>query len=236
MSWSTIEFAGKSADVYVPALAEKPAGVVMFLHGYDGVTLKENPQYTQELARHNLIGFCPVGPHCWWSDVIYPPFDELLSPVDFLVQHVPAYCQAQWQIEPPHIAVCGFEMGGQGALQLTYRHARQFPTVVAISPKIDFESWWGHGTSLDTLFADREAARQRTAILHLHPLNYPKHQFLLCDPTDLYCFDGVLTLASKLSSTGILFEQDFVSTHGGFGWGYVNAMAPAVMDYLKRSC
>lgn len=236
MSWSTIEFAGKSADVYVPALAEKPTGVVMFLHGYDGVTLKENPQYTQELARHNLIGFCPLGPHCWWSDVIYPPFDEQLSPVDFLVQHVPAYCQAQWQIEPPHIAVCGFEMGGQGALQLTYRHARQFPTVVAISPKIDFESWWGHGTSLDTLFADREAARQRTAILHLHPLNYPKHQFLLCDPTDLYCFDGVLTLASKLSSTGILFEQDFVSTHGGFGWGYVNAMAPAVMDYLKRSC
>ena len=71
--------------------------------------------------------------------------------------------------------------------------------------------------------------------MHLHPLNYPKHQFLLCDPTDLYCFDGVLTLASKLSSTGILFEQDFVSTHGGFGWGYVNAMAPAVMDYIKRN-
>ena len=73
-------------------------------------------------------------------------------------------------------------MGGQGALQLGYRYARQFPIVVAISPKVDFETWWGHDTSLDTLFSDREAARQRTAILQLHPLNYPKHQLLLCDP------------------------------------------------------
>lgn len=123
-------------------------------------------------------------------------------------------------------------MGGQGALQLAYRHARQFPTVVAISPKIDFDTWWGHGTSLDTIFSDREAARQRTATLHLHPLNYPKHQLLLCDPADPYCFDGVLTLASKLSSTGIPFEQDFETTHGGFGWNYANAMAPRAIEFI----
>ena len=126
-------------------------------------------------------------------------------------------------------------MGGQGALQLAYRHARKFPTVVAISPKVDFETWWGHGTSLDTLFSDREAARQRTAILHLHPLNYPKHQLLLCDPADLYCFEAVLTLASKLSSTGIPFDQDFETSHGGYGWSYANLMASRTIEFIANT-
>ena len=232
MNWSKIEIAGKPADVFVPLLANKPVGAVLFLHGYDAVTLKDNEAYTRELTKHNLIALCPLGPHCWWTDAIYGPFDEVLSPVDFLAQSVPTCCQRHWQIEPPRIAVCGVEMGGQGALQLAYRHARQFPTVVAISPKIDFDTWWGHGTSLDTIFSDREAARQRTATLHLHPLNYPKHQLLLCDPADPYCFDGVLTLASKLSSTGIPFEQDFETTHGGFGWNYANAMAPRAIEFI----
>ena len=232
MTWSTIECAGKSVHVFVPETGTKPNGVVLFLHGYDGITLLDNAAYTQELEKQNLIGLCPVGQQCWWTDAIYEPFDALKSPVEFLAKNIPSFCQEHWQVEPPKIAVCGVEMGGQGALQLAYRHARQFPIVVAISPKVDFESWWGFGTSLDTIFTDREAARQRTATLHLHPLNYPKHQLLLCDPTDSYCFDGLLTLASKLSSTGILFEQDFESSPGGYGWNYANAMAPRVIEFI----
>lgn len=232
MNWSTIDIAGKPAELLVPVSLKPPAGVVLFLHGYDGLTLKENPFYTQELMKHNLIGLCPLGPHCWWTDVVYPPFDEQTSPIEFLAQQVPLYCQQSWNLEPPRIGVCGVEMGGQGALQLAYRQARRFPNVVAISPKIDFETWWGHGTSLDMLFSDREAARQRTAILQLHPLNYPKNQLLLCDPADYYCIDGVLTLASKLSSTGIPFEHDFESRHGGFGWNYANAMASRAVEFM----
>lgn len=232
MSWSTTSIAGKTADQFVPMGDTPPSGVVLFLHGYDDVTLKDNSHYTHELTRHNLVGICPRGSHCWWTDALYEPFDAQISPCDFLAQMIPPYCQQMWQIEPPRIAVCGVEMGGQGARQLAYRHARQFPIVVAISPKVDFETWWGYDTSLDTLFADREAARQRTAILHLHPLNYPKHQLLLCDPADVYCFDGLLTLASKLSSTGIPFEHDFETTHGGFGWNYANKVAPRAITFI----
>jgi S-formylglutathione hydrolase len=235
MSWSTIEIEGKPSEIFVPESATQPVGVVLFLHGYDGVTLKDNPSYSQEFIKHNVIGLCPLGPQCWWTDAVYPPFDERISPIEFLAKQVPAFCHQAWNLEPPRIAVCGVEMGGQGALQLAYRHARQFPIVVAISPKVDFETWWGHGTSLDVLFSDREAARQRTAILQLHPLNYPKHQLLLCDPTDHYCFDGILTLASKLSSTGIPFVHEFESRHGGYGWNYPNAMASRVLDFIGSS-
>ena len=117
MGWSVSEIAGKSADVFVPSGPENPNGIVLFLHGYDGVTLKDNPSYTKELTKHNLIGLCPLGPQCWWTDAVYAPFDEERSPVDFLAQEIPNFCRTTWQIEPPKIAVCGVEMGGQGALQ-----------------------------------------------------------------------------------------------------------------------
>lgn len=225
----------KPVDVFELDSNEPPRAIVVFLHGYDGMTLRDNPAYTEMLNSHRLACVCPIGPECCWTDRIYAPFDPRISPVDFLFQQVPAYCRARWNLDVAKIGLTGVEMGGQGALQLAYRHARQFSVVAAISPKVDFETWYGHGTTLDVIFNDRESARQATAILHVHPLNWPKHQLLLCDPADVYCFDGVVTLSSKLSSTGIPFETDFVSTHGGFGWSYANAMAKPVVEFLSKS-
>jgi S-formylglutathione hydrolase len=205
---------------------------VLFLHGYDGATLRDNPVYTALLNKHALACICPLGPQCWWTDRVFPPFDPVFSPIEFLAKNIPGYCQARWRMEPSQIGVCGVEMGGQGALQLVYRHARQFAVVAAISPIVDFESWHGHGTTLDDMFPTREAARQATAILHIHPLDWPRRQLLLCDPADRYCFDGIMRLASKLSSSGVPFESDFEATHGGFGWNYANAMAPIAIGFL----
>ncbi len=233
--WSTDLMSGKSVELFEPDSANPPRAVVMFLHGYDGVTLRDNGIFTDLLNKHELACLSPLGPGCWWTDRVYPPFDPTVSPVDFLFQHIPEFCKTRWNLDLDKIGLTGVEMGGQGALQLAYRHARQFSVVAAIAPKVDFESWYGHGTTLDEIFSDREAARQATAILHIHPLNWPKHQFLLCDPADVYSFDGVMTLASKLSSTGIPFETDFVSTHGGFGWNYANAMAKPVIEFLAKS-
>ncbi len=233
MGWTTTELAGKTADWFLPDGAPAKHAAV-FLHGYDGVTLKDNAAYTSELQRHALQVICPHGGRCWWSAAIDPQFDLQRSPVEFLHEEIAKFFAAQAADETAKIGVFGREMGGQGALQLAYRHARQFPVVVAISPKIDFEDWHGHGTSLDEIFPDREAARQATATLHIHPLDWPKHQLLLCDPADVYCRDGVATLASKLSSSGIPFDTDFQSSHGGYGWNYANAMAGRVVGYLAE--
>ena len=228
--WTTTTLAGKTCDRFEPA--GEPTGVILFLHGYDSVTLKDNPAYTAALERHRLACICPHGPRCWWTDTVYPAFDPQLSPLAFLRGPLREAIATTWPDAGKWLAVTGIEMGGQGALQLAYRAAREFPVVAAISPKVDFETWHGHGTTLDELFPDREAARQQTATLHLHPLNWPRQQLLLCDSADLYCLDGVLTLASKLFSTGIPFEQDFTTTHGGYGWNYANAMATKTIDFL----
>lgn len=233
MTWTTIHLAGKSADCFAPANCSSPKPA-LFLHGYDGVTLKDNSQYTAEFERYGLQVICPHGPRCWWTDVVAPSFDPGISPVQFLANEIPRFFEQAFGQTPAAIGLFGVEMGGQGALQLAYRHSRTFSVVVAISPKVNFEEWHGHGTSLDELFPDAEAARQATAILHIHPLNWPKRQLLLCDPADIYCRDGVQTLASKLSSSGIPFDEDFRTSHGGYGWQYANAMAGRVVSYLAE--
>ena len=82
------------------------------------------------------------------------------------------------------------------------------------------------------MFHDRESARQHTAILQLHPLNWPRHQLLVCDPTDTEWIESAERLSSKLYSTGIPFESDFESSHGGHSWDYFNAMAPRVIEFV----
>lgn len=234
MPWSAAQMSGKSVEVFELDSGASPKAVIVFLHGYDGLTLRENSTYTELLNRHGLACVSPLGIGCWWSDRVFTPFDPILSPIEFLSKTLAEFCRDRWKVEPTQIGVTGVEMGGQGALQLAYRNARKFATVAAISPKVDFETWYGHGTTLDEIFPDREAARQATATLHIHPLDWPKHQLLVCDPADVYCFDGVVTLASKLSSTGIPFDTDFVSTHGGFGWAYADAIAPQVIAFLAK--
>jgi hypothetical protein len=53
------------------------------------------------------------------------------------------------------------------------------------------------------MFASPEDARQETAILKIHPLNWPKHQFVVCDPRDEYWFESAERLSLKLHSSGI---------------------------------
>jgi pimeloyl-ACP methyl ester carboxylesterase len=138
--WSSDTLSGKPADIFTPEGSESASGVVVFLHGYDGVTIRDNPAYTSELNRNRLACVCPHGPECWWTDRVFEPFDATLSPIDFLAQQLPEYCLKKWGLEPSRLGVTGIEMGGQGALQLSYRHARKFSIVVAISPKVDFRS------------------------------------------------------------------------------------------------
>ncbi len=228
--WSTVTLAGKSVERFIPT--ETPVGIAVYLHGYDNRLLTESAAYTAALREHQLICYAPQGPGCWWTDTLAPTFDPALSPIAWLRGPLREALQtAHGELATP-LAVFGYEMGGQGALQLAYRAAREFPVVAAVAPKVDFETWYGHGTTLDDLFPDRESARQQTATLHLHPLNYPKSQLIVCDPADVYCLDGAVTLASKLTSTGILFEQDFVTSHGGYGWHYAEALADRVAAFL----
>ncbi|MEZ6064437.1 MAG: alpha/beta hydrolase-fold protein [Planctomycetaceae bacterium] len=161
------------------------------------------------------------------------PFDPHVTPAAYLRDTLaPVLCDA-YQLDSDRVALCGVGMGGQGALNLAFRHARQFRTVVAIAPDIDFHQWYGQGLPIDRMFPSQEAARQQTAVLHLHPLNWPRSMLLLCDPANRACFDGTERLASKLYSSGVPFEQDLSTTVGEPGWKYVERVIGRAVEFIS---
>lgn len=232
--WTQTEIAGKNADLFEPSRRSESKYVVLFLHGHGRILLRDNATFTSELDRYALRAICPHGQRSWWADRICAEFDAEQTPLRYLHDRLLPWVAEAWGIQPPAIGVTGVSMGGQGALRLAYRYPQEFPVVAAISPTIDFQTYYGRGLPLDGLYADLESARQDTVTMLLHPLNWPRHQLLVCDPADPEWIEGVERLASKLSSTGIPFERDFSTRHGGHSWEYFNHMAPQVMKFLSE--
>ncbi len=237
--WEQTTIAGKTADIFLPsrveALGTRPGagGVVIFLHGHGMQTLAEKPVFTEWLDRFGLRTVCPHGKRSWWGEKVCAEFDPEISPAKYVRENVLGWIAETWDVTPPAIALLGVSMGGQGALKLAYRRPQDFPIVVALSPAVDFQIWHGRGLPLDEMYPTPESARQDTATLQLHPLNWPRNQLITCDPSDEDWFEGAERLISKLSSTGIPFESDLATMYGGHSWDYFNHMAPRAMTYIR---
>jgi S-formylglutathione hydrolase len=230
--WQQVVIGDKPADVYFPSCRSPQKFSVLFLHGHGRITLKDNAVYTSHLERLGLACVCPHGERSWWGDRICREFDAAVTPTAYLRDSVLPWMKEQCQCAPPAIALLGVGMGGQGALRLAYRFPEQCPIVAAVAPTIDFQIWLGRGLPLDDMYPTAEAARQDTATLAMHPLHWPRHQLLMSDPTDVEWFDSAQRLASKLSSTGIPFECDFETRHGGQSWNYINHVADRVTQFM----
>ena len=87
---------------------------------------------------------------------------------------------------------------------------------------------------LSAMYRDAEEARQDTATLHIHPLNWPRHQFFCCDPADERWHDSADRLHMKLFSLGIPHEYELETTAGGHSWEYFEHMAPRIFEFLAQ--
>lgn len=233
-TWTTEQIAGRPAEVYEPASRRNLRAAILFLHDLDLQTPGQDPVLRAELERCGLPVFSPHGGRCWWLERICSDFDPQIAPLTWIRESLIPDLSERWEIAPPCIGVCGIGMGGQGALQLAYRHPRLFPVAAALSPFVDFHDWHGRGTPLDEMFSSPEAARQETATLHVHPLNWPPHQMFACDPADRDRFEGCERLASKLASTGIPFESDLQTTQAGDNTRYTRALFPPISRFLAQ--
>jgi S-formylglutathione hydrolase len=227
--WSSLTVAGRGIEIFQPA--PQPSAALLWLHDLDEVSFQGREGMETALATEGLVVVCPAGGRGWWLDRPAESFDPPLTPLRYLREVVLPWIEQQWGLAPPRVGVAGLGMGGQGAVNLAFRHPRQFPVVAGILPDIDFHQWHGAGLPLDRLFPSREAARQETATLHLHPLNWPRHLLLCCDPADVR-FEGTERLASKLYSSGIPFEADFETRGDGTAWGYCERVIPRVARFL----
>ncbi|MCO6455050.1 MAG: esterase [Pirellulaceae bacterium] len=234
--WRQVTLAGHDCELFEPAERNPHGWVVLYLHGvHVGRLAEQAPTMMAQFERHGLPVVVPITGQSWWTDRISPDFDPRISAEQHLLENVLPLIADRWGSGPPRIGLLGTSMGGQGALRLAYRHPETFPVVAAIAPAIDFQLRHKEGDPvLQAMYADAESARQDTATLHVHPLNWPRHQFFCCDPRDGRWFDSADRLRMKLWSLGIPHECDLETSAGGHGFEYYNRMAPRAIGFLAE--
>jgi pimeloyl-ACP methyl ester carboxylesterase len=234
-TWTETTLAGHSCDVFEPSAPSEHGFVVIYLHGVHLNRLVDQPAFTEQFEKHGLRVFAPIAGRSWWTDKICEEFDAKLTAERHVLDNVVPHLAERWNALPPRIALLGTSMGGQGALRLSYKYPNIFPTVAALAPAVDYYLRFDEDDeTLPLMYPDREAARQDTALLHIHPLNWPRNQFFCCDPKDYRWFDSADRLRMKLYSLGVPHESDLETTGGGHGFEYYNRMAERAIGFIAE--
>lgn len=119
-------------------------------------------------------------------------------------------------------------------MRLSFKHPGTFPVVAALSPAIDYyRKIEENDPVLSRMYDfDAEAARQESALLQVHALNWPRHTWFCCDPDDHRWHDSSDKLHMKLYSLGIPHVCDLETSAGGHSFEYYNHMAPTALAFL----
>lgn len=222
--------------IFEPAQVHPHNLTILYLHDADSDVLNNDATLSLWLSEHGIRFAAPISGPTWWLDYPTSQQHDKVTPIQSLAYEFAGELQRQWSIPPRCIGVLGVGMGGQGALMLSYRHPRTFPVVAAIAPAVDFHQLVPHDDPfLTETFGSREWARQHTAILHVHPLNWPSAQFFCCDPQDPFWFDSSDRLHMKLHSMGIPHTCDLETTTNGDPRQYVPRMLPIALDFLREN-
>ena len=236
MSWSTFDIAAHACDVYEPPTLRADGGMLIYLHGVHLNRLDDKPAFISEFDRHGLRVVCPWTARSWWTDRICAEFDPAISAEAYVLRHVLPAIAERWNVSPPMVALLGTSMGGQGALRFAFKYPATFPVVAAISPAIDYQQRMQDGDeTLSSMYDDAETARQDTATLHVHPLNWPRHAWFCCDPLDYRWHESAERLRSKLYSLGVPHTCDLETTGGGHGFEYYNRMAEPAIGFIAEN-
>lgn len=231
--WEVANVSGHNCDLFTPKTNNSHGFLAIYLHGVHLGRLVDNPTATALLEEHGLPCVAPMTQRSWWTNKICEEFDSEITAERYVLDRVLPFIAERYGAKPSQTALFGTSMGGQGALRLAFKHPQRFPIVAALSPAIDFYTRYDEADeTIPLMYPDPEAARQDSAILHVHPLNWPRNMFFCCDPADLRWFDSSDRLRMKLYSLGIPYECDLETSAGGHSWKYYNHMLPKVFSYL----
>lgn len=227
--WQTLSLGGQTIEIFDPpeAIGDR---VLLVLPGWEQRASAE-VVLSDWLVRNRMRAVAPVA-GSWWLDRVEPGFAAEQTPLAFLQDQILPWIEEQWQIVPPNIRLFGWEEGGQGALQLAFRRPRDFPSLAVIDAAIDFHEHYGQDSVITDLFPNREAARQETALLRLHPAGWPRRMLLIADRTSPWFF-GVDRLDMKLGSMSIPVETAFYPGESATITDRAVAI-DAALDYLGR--
>ncbi len=232
-NWLLATVGGHSVVAWVPH-ERSSAEAILYLHDLDTIPPPENSEMRELFETVQIPVICPLAGRSWWLSLATREFPDG-GPLGWVRSMVIPWIEQTFQVRPPRMGLIGIGMGGQGALNLAYRSARQFPVVAAISAAVDFHVHQPHEPALSEVFETVESARQETATLHLHPLNWPLFQRIACHSADPLWFEGCERLASKLDSSGIPFDREFGSWPVFDRQVYENRQLQLSIDYVRQN-
>lgn len=233
--WSEIQVGGHLCDVYEPPNPSPQQFAAIYLHGVHLQRLAGNADFSRQFDRHGLRVIAPHAARSWWADRICSDFDRRLTAERHVMENIVPFVRRFWRAETPRVGLLGTSMGGQGALRMAFKYPSIFPVVAALAPAIDYHTRLRDSEpdeQILEMYGDEETARQDTATLHVHPLNWPRNIFFACDPTDSRWLESSERLQSKLVSLGIPHEVDLETSGGGHGFEYYNRMAEKTVEFL----
>ncbi len=211
-NWSCYSVAGHTCELFQPPTVLIPGRVILYLHDLQERSPTNQPSLHKAFESAGLPVLVPHIGRTWGLQQPLMRFDNKISAEDYLLGPILNECARITGVTSGGVGLLGCEMGGQAALRLAYRHPGKFPIAAAITPAIDFHLGmqrgheWVDGELFDTLweiFDEPEQARQETAILHVHPLNWPRHQWFASAGNNNRWHDGAVRLSSKLIALGI---------------------------------
>lgn len=227
--WRTITITDQTVEIFEPAEPVAERAILVLPGG--GRFASDEAALTRCLSEKRIRAISPTI-MSWWLDRSEPRFSNEQTPLAFLQQALLPWVETRWSAGPPNIRLLGWEEGGQGILQLAFRRPGDFPAIAAIDAAIDFHEVHGHDAVITALFPSREAARQETALLRLHPAGWPRRMLLIADRREQW-FDGVDRLEMKLRSGGVPVETDFYPGEATKIEDRASAIARA-MEHLGR--
>jgi pimeloyl-ACP methyl ester carboxylesterase len=233
-TWSEETINGHRCDLYDPPVKNDHGYMIIYLHGVHSNRLVDKPRFCEVFDRFGMSVVAPHTQRSWWTDRICSEFDGQVTAERHLIDHVLPFVEERCSSKPPRIGLLGTSMGAQGGLRFSYKYPNLFPVVAAIAPAIDYHIRYDEDDVLQEMYPDPETARQDTALLHIHPLNWPRHQFFCCDPTDFRWWDSADRLRMKLWSLGVPHECDLDTTGGGHGFEYYEEMAEKAVSFVAE--
>jgi len=229
-TWNEITIDGRPASVFVPA--GPPRFGLLFLPDYNSRAPTASRGFEQMLARHHIACVAPHADKTFWTDRPHAEFHAQLTAERYLVDRVLPYFAQQWSLVERSVGLMGFGIGGQGALRQAFRHALRFPVVAAIAPSVEFQEWYYGDTPLMDLYPSKEYCRQDTALLNIHPTEFPPHIYFCMDPDDVEWVRGADRLHEKLQALGISHVADLSTRAGGHSERYFEQMTAPAVEFL----